>query len=284
MPSSPDKPLWDDPQPLFGIDRIDDGWFAIDGIPTVAGSRKHHQLLVIGRGGRLGRQWKWLLETFRAFLDLDLGRWNYQKSFLREFAGVFLDRHRDRVVWVQVLPQRKTFQTLHGASRHPHQTALAAEFQFHGVCLGDADLDLAYGLRIPGAGLLMGGRPGAGPADELWWTKQDVRRVLRTGVVTETRFFLAHADGDREFLRAGNVPALHGFFDEQAAAQVSALVSFCALSHSGRMVHSHCFSLHPESGVLLDIRQSKPPLAYHNTSAPHNEGGLKELLAKQARG
>jgi hypothetical protein len=275
----PEKPLWEEPRELLHLDKIRVIWSRIDGIETVTGSPSHHQLLIAGRGHRLFRQSKAILSKIRRHLDIPPSVWRDRQDFLERFAQSFLCRHGHCTVYVQLLPRRRTFRTLHlDGQRATTQSVMKPDFQYHAVCLGDQPLDLELGVRVDPDGLLMGGeRDDLCDIDELWWTKIDVERCFARERVIETWFCLAYL-WDRAQLMQGNVPSLNRFFDPVHKILYSALLSFTAITPSGRGAITHCCSLDPRCGSILDIRQSERSLAFQLRSAPHNHHGLGTLL------
>jgi len=276
-----EKRLWEEPDDLLRLDRIREIWSTIDGIEGECGSRRHHQLLIAGRGARLYKPGNiaWLLEEVRRHLDIERSTWRHRRDFLGRFARSFLALHPHRAVYVQLLPRRKTFRILHvDGRRDTPQDVWEPDLQYHAACLGDHPLELEFGIRLDPEGMLMAGvRDGRAASDELWWTKVDVERRLAGERVVETWFCLAY-ELDSVRLKQVHVPILDRFFDPVNKIQGSPLLSFTAISNSGREAATHCCSLDPHMGTLLDIRQSERSLAYQLGSAPHNHNGLCTLL------
>lgn len=285
MRALPDEPIWDRPTDLLALSRPRTNWCTIDGILPSTNSPGHHQLLVAASGRWLFKQRNWVLDEIRRHLDLDSFEWGFQLDFLAEFMGAFLHQYRDLSVTVQVLPRRRTFRTHFDGPRPSRgrrrsgQLLAAPEYGFRGEYIGEARLKLSYGLAISGRGLWMGAKPPAGDGrEELWWTKIVATRWLGAECSSESWYCLAtERDGNRIVCQA-SVPALEPYFDPTNQEQTAPLVSLCAISPRGERLQTHCVSLSPGIGRVLDIRQSRPSLRYHCQAAPHNHRGLKKLV------
>lgn len=288
---SPNEPVWRMPGALLTLDKIRWGWFPIDGITPIVGSSKHHQWLAVGKGSRIWKNIGWVFANIRNHLGIDRDNWRDQRAFLLNFTASLLSQYRNQIVSIQVLPQRKTFCTLFvDANPQPVQAQRiihSPRFEMHSACLNDSLLDFANGIRIPGEGLLMVAPPPKAEheEEEPFWTNLTVVRKIHGGMTnTEKWFFMAYAKDADRIKRLGTVPILESFFDQHEMIQSAPLVSFCGISPNGRILTSHCFSLHPESGMLLDVRQSRPTLEHHCRSAPHNESGLHRIVYRERGG
>src|SRR5438270_63187 len=99
---SPDDPLWQASGPLLQVDKIREGRYPIDGIPSKTGSPQHHQLLIIGRGWRILRRRRWVLDRIGDHLGFARSAWEDRCVFLLNFILPFLQIFRAHVVWIQV--------------------------------------------------------------------------------------------------------------------------------------------------------------------------------------
>lgn len=275
---SPSGPLWEIAEPLLRVDKLREGWFPIDGIPAVMGAATHQQWLVMGQADRLWRNIGWVLRSIRDHLGIDPGVWHHQRGFLLNFAGCFLQQKRGQLVWVQALPRRKTFRTpvADGESGRSQKLVYPPKYRFHAACINDSELDLAFNLRMPGRGMLLGAESPPDSDQEPFWAAVTVSRSVPGGLPIREEWFFAAYEQDRDRIMGGSVPILEQFFKDQV--QEAPIVSFCALDPAGIGLQAHCLSLHPQSGVILDIRQSRSYLEHHCRSAPHNHSGLGRLV------
>ena len=223
-----------------------------------------------------------LLYCIGDHLGFDVGDWNYSCRFISDFARAFLYQFKEWVVSVQILPCRKTFRTLFlKDNTNSAQKVVIPRFPFHAACAQSQELELAYGIQVPGANLFMGSEDDYEARnttlDEPFWTKVEVRRFVPGALENREYWFFIAYERDRQRIQAaGTVPVLERSFRNDI--QESPLVSFCAYDPSGTWLQSHCFSLDPISGKLLDLRQSRPSLEHHCRSAPHNHSGLGNLV------
>ncbi|WP_152054192.1 hypothetical protein [Tautonia marina] len=281
-----DAPLWQDIGVLAGIERPRHATVPIERMPYQPDGR-HDAHVVLATEEILSRAFyrKAMHETIGRWCGFGPGsHWDSQSPFFHALMQSFFSSDGDMPGWLTVFPQRVTARFRQSHGRSLTQKAERPVIQQAGEQLERHQLKLGS-VNIRPESLAMATRPDIGLSETRLVT-QKIRRGLPYQPGETPRFtlevwtYLFTPGLDDDDASAGKIPAMQGaglFYEGIGILNAPHITLGKLLAHQTK-AEFLSFNLHPEGGMVLDLRSMFYELPYFLISDSNNHSLLRSIV------